>query len=303
MRNTSKPSLILQSAFVSIAIAGCTGGSVSERDEALIGGTVAVEGQYPASIQIHFGVFADGTTLTKCTGAPISKRHILLAAHCVFKEIDGIQQVLGTRLSYAYGVNAEHRMTAPIKALYWPTEARQYLRHNHVWGTGDFESAHDVAIIELKRSLPSQIAIGTMSSQTVALDMPIAYGGYGCEASPLIPAEPSATENASSLARLKYAHGTVTSVSQWVAQGPTYDGLAKQSICPGDSGGPVYVNVAESTTSSGVTEFLGINSFHKRKADGDSVNSEINFSIVTKDSELGHWVDAVLKGNIQGEEP
>ncbi len=267
-------------------------------DGDLIGGSVAREGQYPASIQINRGPDASGETFTRCTGIPISRTHILLAAHCLFKYVDGVQQTLGLTMFYSYGVHAEKLVVADIKATYFPKEAEDFLTANHVWSATGIENAHDVAVVELEQRIPAAIAIGTMSSHEVRVGTAFRYGGYGCEVHASTPAEDTVTAGASLKARLKYAQGTVTAVSPLVAQGPTYEALAKQSLCPGDSGGPVYFDAAPDDPAAGSTEFLGINNFHKSRASGDEVNSEINFSIVTTRSELGGWVKAVLAGEI-----
>jgi secreted trypsin-like serine protease len=265
----------------------------------LIGGTVAKVGQYPASIQINRGTDDNGKPFLTCTGMPISRTHILLAAHCLFKSVDGVQQAFGLTMFYSYGVNGEKLVRTGIKATYLPKEAVQYLTANQVWGAGDVESAHDVAVIELEDQVPAAVAIGTMSSRDVPVGTAFRFGGYGCERHVSTPAEEDVTANASDSSRLKYAQGKVTEVSPLIAQGLTYQGLAKQSLCPGDSGGPVYFDHSPSDPDAVLTEFIGINNFHRSRTSGDDVNSEINFSVLTTRSELGRWVNAVLAGTIE----
>ncbi|HVH43211.1 MAG TPA: trypsin-like serine protease [Labilithrix sp.] len=289
---------IMLSGLLSAHCATTASGSGATADGELIGGTVAKDDQYPASIQVNRGPDASGKTFAKCTAVPISRTHILLAAHCLFKKIDGIQQTFGYTMFYSYGVNADKLVIADIKATYLPKEAEQYLEANQVWGAGDIERAHDVAVVELETPVPAEVAIGTMSSRDVQVDIPFRYGGYGCEQHASTPTEADVTANASDSSRLKYAQGKVTEVSPLIAQGPTYDGLAKQSLCPGDSGGPVYFDPSPADPNAVLTEFIGINNFHRTKASGDEVNSEINFSIVTTGSEMGRWVNAVLAGTV-----
>ena len=264
----------------------------------LIGGTVAKPGQYPASIQVNRGPDANGETFPRCTAVPISRTHILLAAHCLFKFVHNVQQTFGLTMFYSYGVNAESHVRTGIKATYLPKEAKEYLAANQVWGAGDFERAHDIAVVELETPIPAAVAIGAMSSREVAVGTAFRYGGYGCEKHASTPAEEEVTAEASERSRLKYAQGNVTEVSPLVAQGPTYQGLAKQSLCPGDSGGPVYFDPSSEDPNAVLTEFIGINSFHRTMASGDAVSSEVNFSIVTKGSAMGRWVNDVLAGKV-----
>jgi secreted trypsin-like serine protease len=297
MRRTFLSAIAIVGSLLS-AHCGSEGSEETTSDQDLIGGTVAKPGQYPASIQINRGPDSSGTPFTKCTGIPISRHHILLAAHCLFKVVHGVQQTFGLTMFYSYGVNAEKLVVADIKATYLPEEAKRYLETHGTWATDVIAEAHDVAVVEVEQPVPAAIALGTMSSKEVAVGTRFRYGGYGCEQHASTPADPAVTAGATGKARLKYAQGTVTEVSPLVAQGPTYEGLAKQSLCPGDSGGPVYLDASPQDPDRVLTEFIGINNFHKTSASGDDVNSEINFSVITKQSKLGRWVDAVLAGTV-----
>jgi len=259
-----------------------------------IGGTQALDGQFPATIQINRG--PQVRDITKCTGVAISRTHILLAAHCLFKYIDGVQQIFGLTFFYSYGVNAENFAMAGIKATYLPTEAMQFLIENQAWNSKGAEDSHDIAVLQLDTMLPKEISMATISSKEVNIGTTFRFGGYGCEQNQAIPSVADKEENTFTWPKLKYAKGSVTSLSRLMAQGPTYEGLAKQSLCPGDSGGPIYLD--NQSQNKKFTEIIGINNFTKLKAHDDDVNSEINFTRITTKSKLGIWVNRVLAGSV-----
>lgn len=261
------------------------------RGLALIGGEPAKPGQFPASIQVHRGP----RTGTKCTAIAISNTHILLAAHCLFKYVDGVQQVFGLTMFFSYGVNGESFVIRDIKDVYVPQEAVAFLNEHQTWGAPGVDLSHDVAIIELDKTIPKKVGIGKMSSRILNVGMPFLFGGFGCEDPKFV----TGGTDIDAPIRLKYAQGKVTSASNLVAEGLTYDGPVRQSGCQGDSGGPVYFNNPENSRENEFTEYIGINSFHRLKSQGDPVNSENNFSIITTSSVLGVWVNEVLTGKVE----
>jgi hypothetical protein len=272
--------LTLLPSLLSLSL-GCST-SAPGRVPALIGGELAEPGQFPASIQINRG---PGTP-TKCTGIAISRTHVLTAAHCLLSYVDGVQQSLGMTFFFSHGVSAEKLLIRGIQNIYIPREAIEFLKQKKAWGAPGVERAQDVAVIELDKELPDAVAIGKMSSRAVSVGTPFRFGGYGCEDPKFV------TGGTDILApiHLKYAPGKVTTVSDLMAQGLTYEGPVSQSACQGDSGGPVYADDAP--------EYIGINNFHYLVSQGDPVNSQNNFTVITTGSKVGIWVADVLRGKI-----
>lgn len=93
---------------------------------------------------------------------------------------------------------------------------------------------------------------------------------------------------------LHYANGEVSEANDFVGQGRIVkDGKkTNQSLCPGDSGGPVYFDPAPNDPTAGSKEIIGVNSFLSFET-----KTEGNFTIVTTNSELGEWVGKILKGD------
>lgn len=261
--------------------------------KALIGGSVARVGQFPGSFQIH-----RVPEYTKCTGSALTKNHVLLAAHCLFKYGHGIVQEFGLTFFFAYGIQIEARSLADIEAVYLPKETEAFLKKYFTWSTTEIYTSHDVAIIKLRQELPAEIDLISLSKEEIKVGTKFRFGGYGCEKHKSTPSIFDENEHEiSKTPRLKYAKGMVTKFTNLVGQGLTYEGLAKQSLCPGDSGGPVYLEKANMKGS--FKEIIGINSFHKVKTNGDDVNSENNFTILNQGSKLGKWVQNVIRNKVK----
>ncbi len=290
---------LLLSALLLISSVGCK--TTTESDVKLIGGVVAKEGQYPATIGLV--VLGSDWITYYCTGTFISRTHILTAAHCLVEAQGmaghGRKIVLKDRvenkiLLYFHGPRFRQSYQSSIKNIYVPKETISFLRKRGDWNAKDIVFASDIAVIEVEPFQAPAIKLATLSSRTVKKGTPFRFGGYGCEQHERIPSTADVAN--ANVRRLKYAQGKVSSVSSLIGYGPKYKGLAQQSACYGDSGGPVYFDPNPDDIETGTTEVIGVNSFISM---GGSERSEVNFFIVTTNSKLGEWIKKVLSGSIE----
>lgn len=282
-----------------IASSGCK--STQAADEKMIGGVVAKANQYPASINLALpNQF--GKPNTFCTGSFISARHILTAAHCVVEAVEytglGLSIEISERLksrivTYYTGPLSEQGFQSRIRNVYVHDGTIAHLKKTKDWDKGENEGSYDAAVIEIESEKPASVELARLSQQTVKRGTPIRIGGYGCEQSGDIPSS-APVINAGGVTPLKYAQSSVSKVSRLVGYTQTYSGKAKQSVCHGDSGGPVYFDGSPGNPSAGSSELIGVNSFINKKA-----LTEGNFTLVTATSELGLWVQKVVAGSVK----
>jgi hypothetical protein len=244
-------------------------------DDDLVGGDQAKDGDFPSTMIVR----------DNCTVSKVGPRHILTAAHCVFDE--GAGQI---RAEYQPGatIYVSSRTDVDNRA---PLESAGYravtLVKVHVpgvlyqekvtngWPRPLLESAApDVAIMEITEGTAPAIA----DVPEAAIDLrPLAPGdnvvimGYGCE-------KGVAAEKDYSRVRLKTKATKLVGVDATVHPGsyvtdpssPFAKNLEKQylftpgqgiaaeqaSLCPGDSGGPVYRD------DGGANVIVGVNAYY-----------------------------------------
>jgi hypothetical protein len=285
---------------MSVISYGCKSRTYSSQK--LIGGKLAKSGQFPASVNL-----TQGPTASFCTGSFVSKIHLLTAAHCVVAGYDGpggsfdllLKGGLSDRvLYYAYGPEREKKFTGNIKNFYIPEGLKAQLKTSKGWGENSNSSSpiemEDVAIIELESPISSDITLAKLSERIVETGMNFIFGGYGCQSYPAIPAKeglPTSTK-----VQLKYTKGKTSKVTTISGFGAKYTGAASQSMCPGDSGGPVYFDNDPGNPNAGSTEVIGVNSFVSLRF---AKRTEGNFTLVTTTSKFGKWVQKVLRGSVE----
>lgn len=242
-------------AAVLLAATALAGVGGSEETN-LTGGTVPPV----VSLPPYPGVVNLLSSVNRCTASKVGARRFLLAAHCVF---DFSQN----RMLPAYADNATISVTNlphPFSGIPWVSLTIQHTHANPAFLSacsaapcsydGMIQQAADVALIIVKEDTPlitqAYVNFGTLGQGT-AIDIM----GYGCEAGRTgpggVPGDPSLPWG-----RLKY-HSTrvqapsilsnlglpVTSPLQnhhFFTAGKALD-ATEASLCPGDSGGPIFL--------------------------------------------------------------
>lgn len=251
-----------------------SGDSAAESDD-LVGGTMAAEGEFPSTLVILGG----------CTVAKVGPRHILTASHCVMNEGEHrlrAEYEPGQSIYFGRGVTLTPT-TPPESAGYRRvTLARTHVppvvfeeRITNGWPRVLLESAPpDVALLELTQDSEAALAdvpAAAVDLTPLALGAAVVIGGYGCE---------HGVKGAKdySTVRLKRKSTKTLGVEAAIHPGSFVSGaetaqrynLEKQyamtpgqglsaeeaSLCPGDSGGPVYVD--DGTAS----RIVGVNSYY-----------------------------------------
>jgi hypothetical protein len=283
-------------AFVLAPAAGCLAPSKSDASASeLVGGTRAVEGQFPSTLYLAFG----------CTGAKVGPRHILSAAHCVTAQEHGgllspaLRAGSPIAVSNATVPRAEGTMITVTIAKVWvhPGWVEQ---SDAVWNPE--ATAGDVAVIEL--DAPSEALLARVPEATIDLkpvqpgDL-ITIGGYGCES---FPAESAPTPLKSQKTRVIEGKDTASG-ARWVGDffatqslreppppgsvdgGTSSEGLA--GLCPGDSGGPVYRDDGSTRLIAGVNSTSADEDWYSR------VDLESRFDV-------GSWLASIRGVRVSG---
>ena len=263
----SRPSFSTTLAALALA-AACSLGSaacsaeadddgVDQVDDALIGGKAGALSRFPAT------VYLKGT----CTAAKVAPKRILTAAHCVLDPATlDLKYKAGAKLSlmrdpskgYADSVVAAvHVHPTWLKAC-----ADTFCAASAITARLD---APDVAVIDLVDDL-ADVPVAAVSPQALAVGDRVTVVGFGCTVGVLTP-------DNRDIASLKYSVTRTVADDRSVHVGspvlvtdlPQVSGIysmtagpgsakAKAGLCPGDSGGPLYVE------RNGITTVVGVNS-------------------------------------------
>ncbi len=208
--------------------------------DSLIGGSVAVAGQFPSTV-----------ALPSCTASKVGDYQFLTAAHCVLSR-SGLtgSYVAGATLRIQRGVSlgdqADTRDLVVARTMVHP----RYLARVRNAPADEPEDrckaeAIDLAIIEVETS-SDDIPVATIDQETLTQGTDIIVGGYGCEMRPLTGPQPDGSFITSGEAqRLKLASTQVSYVREATFHFRNLDGFLDDqqlALCNGDSGGPVYRN-------------------------------------------------------------
>lgn len=228
---------IIGASFMALAMSGCgqssDDGSIESLADELVGGHVATEAEYPATV-----------SLGGCTGVKVGPRHFLSAAHCF-----GNPSM--ATLSVTADNNAQNFQTLSVASVNVHPE---YTNCSACAGDGsmsDFGFRPDVALIIVHELTPS-IATAVIDSSPVAVGASVTLTGYGCENGVGQPSGPARFKvgDTHSIDPLLLSDAASIPAAFTTTYGPAVDASAP-GLCPGDSGGPLY--------RTGTNQVIGIN--------------------------------------------
>lgn len=241
----------------------------------LIGGEQAETTQFRSTVHLALG----------CTASKVASKTFMLAAHCVLNQYGENSYNPGSIIVIKthYGITA----TTTVKKVFAHESYATALKNKESNSQG-FQS-YDIALIAVNEKTP-EIPVVAIDYEKIKAGEKVVIGGYGCEKNALDPDgrrlfKIALTKVASSSVISKDYYGRDISRANefnFYTKGKAMDSESG-SICPGDSGGPVYRNSNNSV--------IGVNSLYIFKD-----NSAISYvNTHTRVSEVADWIKPKLK--------
>jgi alpha-tubulin suppressor-like RCC1 family protein len=210
----------------------------------LVGGHVALESDYPATVQIA----AHDKT---CTATKLGPHHFLTAGHCVTIGTTGVPWPAGTTGTLsADNLGANRRDLTVVQNRLGPS-----------YPLAADPSAPDIAVLEVAESSPD-IPVAVVDVTPLVPGNAVVKCGYGCDEQPtwtglrahpvLIPPQDFIHPPAS--AAMMAALLPSYAVTKRISADPT-----SASLCFGDSGGPLYRDLPSELLVVGVNSSIGTN--------------------------------------------
>lgn len=206
--------------------------------------------------------------------------------------------------NFAYGSKAEKAFAATAANIYIPDETFDYLAANSTWNMATVRNSHDIAVLELKEDLPADISIAPLATAALTLGDSLIVNGYGCEAMAEIEIarpqpEPTPAELGPHGSRLKFTAATVDKIFPLVIETGPFTSARKPafSLCPGDSGGPVYL----AGNGGAPGPVVGINSYGRVPGEVEGEEAlAAGITRVDSGALYGTWLQKILRGQVNG---
>lgn len=289
-------------AFASVLLAGPLGGCASNADDGtpaadddLTGGKVAVQGDFAPTMNVNMGYGA-------CTGSKVGPKHVLLAAHCIKPEV----LVAGASITVNDGVSPSADRNVSLKV--------ERVAIHPLWSQfGDAQNAEsppDVAVIIVEaNSAFARIPAAEVDLTPVKVGEEMTITGYGCEKG--LHSMYDFTARLKTAATKSVGVGVVKSSNNVVSvqnllprsyfftPGKALSN-GNASICPGDSGGPVYRGKDPRAAKQKV---IGVNAYYGFN-DGGNVSTTNWHTRLDVESrvDIGTWI-SLLGVDVTGSAP
>jgi hypothetical protein len=250
----------------------------------LIGGKDAGKDEFRSTVYIK----------GSCTATKIAKRAFLLAAHCVinFKNAEIKHKYNGTgkiKIETHYGASYKLKVIGAFAHESYVSKFKDKMGSNSSkFVTG--LNAFDIAVVTVNEDSP-KIPVATIGLEYVKEGQSVTIGGYGCEdkvGSSFNFYKPNYKISTTVVVGSKeisfdYHHRDNSRVMDFnfLTKGLGMD-KSTASICPGDSGGPVYRRSDNA--------LIGVNSYYIFK---DSSGISL-INLHTRISEVSEWVKTFL---------
>lgn len=265
--------------------------AVGTAQDELVGGSYASTGQYPSTV---FLTIAPGFK-SFCTGVKVAPRLLMTAGHCVYKQSTKSYLLKpGEKLAVTNRVTVDRASgigeVVTVKRVLAHPSWVQY-GANGAWAS---PVPADVGLLEVESGLGS-IPTAELSVAKVPVGASVHLQGYGCE-------QGLSGQPVGDLARLKYKLTTTTDTATAFKGTFAYTNQAPQttlagsyfftrgqgatstaaSLCPGDSGGPVYRSI------SGKRYVVGVNAYYSFTEANQSISANNWFTRVDYSNDIRH---------------
>jgi hypothetical protein len=220
---------------------------LSSPAEAIVGGTPSSRSEYPYIVKVGRPRLGD------CTGTLVGAEWVLTAAHCVTEENSNI--LLGPPEDYAMGLSHGPRVGA--------TE----IRVHPLWN-GDHKDGHDLALVRIRASVTvgvPRVQVGQPFEQGPYLPQEATIVGYGTTGlnnhdGGVLRAADTPLRADDYMADI-YAPWWAPFFGVWNWDLMIGAGSTGQTICYGDSGGPLLARYHSGhPIQVGVASFVGVTS-------------------------------------------
>ncbi len=182
---------------------------------------------------------------TFCSGTIVSKRHILTAAHCLTENAQ-YPSTTTSDLRVVFGAKkVEPWKVLSVKAQAWHTN---YIPNATTSSNPETPAPNDVAMLYLSEDIPEGFESIEMNFDTLYVGEQVTLAGYGT-----VYGTPFETTGV-----LRYTEQTLTSIDtrkHRIATANPRKYNAK-GACPGDSGGPLFIERDGKMLVSGITSIV-----------------------------------------------